>query len=166
MRIIGNESKRVSALSGSDLVARPVWKYSGEDAEGEPLVRPVSRLPVSSLAGKVVGTKVRLGDASEIWALVGNVDAHNHRLNQHFVTVSIERDGRWFHLARYHDYDYGERGPEQLADFLGTRVEAVFPIEYDLRAFALGDANALVGAIAREPAERLTRAQIIALAVP
>lgn len=166
MKTVGGESKRVTALSAADLAARPVWKYSREDDEGEPMVRPVARLPVSTLAGKLVGTKVRLGDGTEVWALIGNIDTHNGRLNEHFVTVSIERDGRWFHLARYHDYDYLERGPEQLAAFLSTRVDAVFPIAYDVRPYALGDAAALAGVITKEPAERLTRAQIVALAVP
>lgn len=166
MKSVGGESKRVSDLSAADLVARPVWKYSREDDEGEPMVRPVARLPVPSLAGKLVGTKVRLGNGTEVWALIGNIDSQNRRLNQHFVTVSIERDGRWFHLARYHDYDYVERGPEQLAAFLGTDVDAVFPIEYDVTPYAVGDAEALTGVIGKEPEERLTRAQIIALAVP
>ena len=102
----------------------------------------------------------------DAWALIGNIDSRNKRLNQHFVTISIERDGRWFHLARYHDHDYGSRGPEELARFLGRRVDEVFPIAYDVRAFAIGDADALTGVIAKDPLERLTRAQIIALAVP
>jgi hypothetical protein len=166
MKTSGGTSKPVSALSASDLAEHPVWRYSRDDDRGEPTVRPISRLPVSSLAGKLVGTKVRLANGNEAWALIGNIDSQNRRLNQHFVTLSIELDGRWFHLARYHDHDYDERGPEQLARFLGLGVDEVFPIAYDIRPFALGDSDALTGVVAKEPSERLTRAQIIALAVP
>jgi len=54
-----------------------------------------------------------------LWGIVGNLDARNHEMNEHFVTISIERNGRWFHLARYHDADYAETGPQALARFLG-----------------------------------------------
>src|SRR5262249_59029714 len=88
------------------------------------------------------------------------------RLTTHFLTLSVERDGRWFHVARYHDFDYEERAPEKLAAFLGLAVNEVFPITYDLRPYANGDPRALHGMIPEAPAEKLTRAEIIALAVP
>lgn len=160
------DSKRVSALSVVDLGKCPVWKFAQSDDDGEPLVLPVSKVPVSSLAGKLIGTKVRLGNGTEAWAVIGNVDGNNRRLNQHFVAISIEREGHWFHLARYHDREYGDYGPEQLSRFLNLSVDDVFPISYDLRAYAVGDPDALRGTIPREPLERLTRAQVIALAIP
>lgn len=158
--------KRASELSVEDLSKHPVWKYSHDDREGDLAVRPISRLPVSSLTGRIVGTKVRLSNGSEVWALLGNIDSKNPRLNQHFLTLSIEREGRWFHLARYHDHDFRERGPEQLARFLGLAVDEIFPITYDIRSLTLGDPDALTGAVTEEPSERLTQAQLIALAVP
>jgi hypothetical protein len=97
---------------------------------------------------------------------LGNVDSENARLNQHFLTISIERDGRWFHLARYHDRDYDSRGPQALAGFLGLKVDEIFPIAFDLRPVARGSPDALTGVVSKEPSERLSRAQIIALAVP
>ena len=32
---------------------------------------------------------------------VGNIDLTSTRRTQHFLTLSIESEGRWFHLARY-----------------------------------------------------------------
>jgi len=159
-------SRPISTLSADDLAKHPVWQYSHDDDQGELSVRPVGRLPVSSLSGKVVGTKVRLSSGAEIWALIGSIDSRNKRLNQHYLTISVEHDGHWFHLARYHDHDYVTRGPDQLARFLGRAVDDVFPLTYDVRPFAVGDADALAGVITKEPLERLSRAQIIALAVP
>ena len=82
------------------------------------------------------------------------------------MTISIERGGRWFHLARYHDFDANERGPQQLAAFLDLTIEDVFPISYDLLPHVNGDAKALRGVIQAKPNEVLTREQVIALAVP
>ena len=59
-----------------------------------------------------------------------------------------------FHLARYFDPDYESRGPDELPDFLGLSVSDVFPIAYDLRSVAKGDAEVLVGAVTRAPRER------------
>jgi hypothetical protein len=91
-------------------------------------VRSVTVLPVSKVTGKIVGTPVLLASGREVWALIGNVDSTNPRLTEHFLTLSIEREGKWFHLARYHDCDYAERGPDALAQFLGVPVTDIFPI--------------------------------------
>ncbi len=158
--------KPVSSLSVADLQAYPVWQYTNREGFDETFVRPVKRVPVVNLTGKVVGTQVVLGNGQRVWALIGNVDAKNARLTEHFLTLSVERDGRWFTLARYHDLDYAENGPEGLAGFLGLPVDEAFPIAYDLRKYAKGDAAALSGQIRKEPRERLSRAEIIAMAVP
>jgi hypothetical protein len=114
----------------------------------------------------IVGTEVRLANGNRVWALVGNVDTTNARLTEHFLTLSVERNGRWFALARYHDFDHTERGPEALANFLDLGIDEVFPIAFDLRAYAQGDGEALCGIVRREPRERLSHAEIIAMAVP
>ena len=119
-----------------------------------------------NLTGKVVGTQVTLANGQHAWALIGNIDATNARLTEHFLTLSIERGGCWFTLARYHDFGYTENGPDALAHFLVLPVDAVFPISYDVRQYAKGDAATLSGQIRKEPRERLSRAEIIAKAVP
>jgi hypothetical protein len=158
--------KSVDSLRVLDLQAHAVWQYANREGSDETAVRPVKHVPVANLTGKVVGTQVQLANGEHVWALIGNVDASNPRLTEHFLTLSIERDGRWFTLSRYHDLDYAENGPEALATLFGLPVEDVFPISYDIRKYAKGDAAALSGQIRKEPRERLSRAEIIAMAVP
>jgi hypothetical protein len=158
--------KPIETLTVADLREHPVWQYATSRSKDEAHVRPVKNIPVSNLNGKVVGSPLVLANGSRVWGLVGNVDVTNHRLTAHFLTVSVERDGKWFHLARYHDFDADERGPAQLAAFLGLDVDDVFPIAYDVRQYAKNDSLSLRGTIKAKPDETLTRDQIIALAVP
>jgi hypothetical protein len=158
--------KPVDSLTVADLQAFPVWQYTNREGADETHVRPVKRTPVTSLTGKVVGTQATLANGERIWALIGNVDSKNPRITEHFLTLSVERDGRWFTLARYHDFDVAASGPEALSQFLGLAVAEVFPIRYDIRSVAKGDEAALQGQIRKAPRERLSRAEIIAMAVP
>lgn len=159
-------TKRIEDLTEDDLVAASVWQFTNSDEVGETAVRPIKNLPVKNLNGRLAATQVKLANGVAVWALVGNVDVTNPRLTKHFITVSVLRDRRWFTMARYHDFDAAERGPITLAEFLGFDVNTVFPISYDIAGLALGEPAALTGTIEKEPRERLTRAQIIALAVP
>lgn len=160
-------TKRVDALTVRDFEVSPVWKYTNDDEELDGVgVRPVKRLPVERLAGCLIGTRVRLANGHEAWALIGNVEERDPRSTQHFLVLSVWRDGRWFALARYHDHDLHQHGSEALAAFLELRLDEVFPISYDLRPFCRGEWTALVGTIEATPREKLSRAQLIALAVP
>lgn len=158
--------KPIESIEVRDLEAHAVWQYANVDGDNEAFVRPVRRLPVARLAGKVVGTRVRLANGTDAWGLLGNIDESNARLTEHFLTLSIFHDGRWFTLARYHDFDDGQSGPDALARFLGLPVDEVFPIAYNIRPYVKGDPSALAGLIPKEPRERLSRAELIALAVP
>ena len=158
--------KSVETLTVADLKANAVWQYANSDGVGETFVRPIKRVPVKNLTGKVIGTEVRLANGAHVWALIGNIDVANPRFTEHFVTLSIERDARWFALARYHDYDFADRGPDALARFLGLQVDEVFPISADVRPYAQGHPAALAFNVRKEPSEKLTRADIIAMAVP
>lgn len=163
---MSKNAKPIEWLKVADLEANPVWQYTSDEDAGETLVRPIKRIPVKSLTGKVIGTQVRFANGMQAWALIGNIDPQNPRLTEHLLTLSIEYDGRWFALARYHDFDYAERGPEALARFLGLLIDDVFPIAFDVGECAQGDPDALAGSVRKEPRERLSRAEIIALAVP
>jgi len=158
-------AKAVNSLTVADLQAFRVWQYVSHGGADETFVRPVKRTPVASLTGKVVGTQVALANGKHAWALIGNVDSTNPRMTEHFLTLSVERNGCWFTLARYHDFDYAASGPQTLAQFLGLTVDETFPIRYDIRREAKGDEAALRGEILKAPREQLSRSEIIAMAV-
>jgi hypothetical protein len=155
----------VETLRIPDLRAYPVWQFSSEVHGDETMVQPLGELPVSSLAGRLVAAEVMLANGSTVWALIGNIDTHDARSTEHFLTASIEHEGRWFSLARYHDVDWKENGPDALASFLKLPPEEVFPIMYDVRNYASGHKDALRGQIRSEPRARLSRAEIIAMAI-
>ena len=158
-------AKPVDSLQISDLEKYRVWQFITDDTADETAVRPIKRLPVSTLMGKLVGTRISLANGERLWALVGNLDARNAQSNEHFVTLSIERGGSWFQLARYHDPGYDENGPEALARFLGLPVDDVFPISYDVREYVKGNPLLLAGVVLKEPRLRLPRSQLIAMAL-
>jgi hypothetical protein len=154
--------KPVESLTVDDFKAHPVWEYLNDDEIGETMTRPVEKLPVETLENRLVGTQVRLANGLDVWGLLGNFDVKNPRATYHILTLSIERGGEWFHLARYHDFDFTSQGPEALARFLGLDVDDVFPITVDVRRYVRGDPAALKAIVLKEPRERLTRAEIFA----
>jgi hypothetical protein len=158
--------KSIDLLTACDPAASPVWEYTNRGGESDLFVVAITAIPVKNLNGKVIGSQVRLANGLKQWSLIGNVDTTNPRFTEHWLTLSVERYGKWFHLARYHDHDYAERGPEALSRFLGLKVDDVFPIVYDLRVYVEGDLAELAGAVRREPRQKLSRAEVIALAVP
>jgi len=160
------KTKSVLSLQVSDLEMHPVWQFVTDDEGDETAVRPVKRLPVSSLLNRIVGTRVRLANGSSVWAIIGNLDIKNARKNEQFLLLSIGRNGEWFQLERYFDFKYREHGPEALARFLELSLDEVFPVSYDVRKYAKGEANALAGTVPRKPRVRLTKAELVALAVP
>src|SRR5262249_43701394 len=153
---MNSDVKLVETLTVADIKAHPVWRYLNNDELGETAVRPVKRIPVANLVNRIIGTEVCLANGTSVWATICNVDGKNARKNEHFLTIAIERGGKWFHLARYHDIDSDTRGPEALAQFLGLEVSQVFPISYDITRYAKGNAAALCGTIPHEPREKLT----------
>jgi hypothetical protein len=160
-------TRPIDSLTKEDFAESPVWRFTGSDTPDETHVKPVRRLPVSRLAGCIVGIPIRLANGTVLTGIIGNFDPTIPRLTEHFLTLSVFRpDGSLFHMARYHDYDAAERGAAMLAEFLDLPLNAVFPISYDLSGMVVGSPDVLRGAITAQPRERLTREQIIALAVP
>lgn len=159
--------KPLDRLALSDLQAHPVWRFAHDEQADETVVTPLKRTPVSSLSGKLVATEVRLANDSCVWALLGNIEANNARMNEHFLTLSVYHAGRRFMLARYHDVDFDRfvNGPAALARFLGLGLGDVFPISYDLRRYVKGTTTSLLGTILPEPTERLTREEMVRLVV-
>ena len=159
--------KNVADLTPNDLQAFPVWRFVST-TNRDLHVRPVRRLPVRTLNGLLVGTRLQLSDGRLLWALLGNVDEDNPEATEHFLTVSLFWEGRWFHLARYHDPDYLQRGPLALAEWLGLPLTGVFPLHYDIRSLVRDGSErlALVGEVLQEPRERLSIRDLMRLAVP
>jgi hypothetical protein len=151
----------------AELLRFGVWEFDEESPHhDETWVVPVRALPVSDISGRVVATMVRLAGGVTVPAILGNIDLRKPASTYHFRGLSIIADrADWFHLARYHDLDYDSRGPEALARFLGLPLSAVFPITYDLSNVAVGDVQCVAGTITAEPAERLTKAELIAMAI-
>ena len=160
-----SELKTPDTLTPLDLRKNPVWEFVNDDELGELAMRPIRKLPVKNLNGRLVGTELILANGQKVFGLLGNVKVNNPKFNKHFMTVSVERDGQWFMMSRYHDYDAADRGPAALAAFLGMTIDNIFPISYNISNVSLGESESLVGCIPKEPQERLTRAQVIALAV-
>lgn len=156
----------VSSLRPGDFETNPIWRFVTGDEPDETWVMPLATRRVSSLAGKVLGTEVTLADGTRHGAMFGNVSPENPELTEHFLSVSLFVNRKWFHLARYHDFDARTRGPRALAAALKRPVNKVFPIRYDLRPYFRKPPSWLEGAILQEPRQRLTRAEVMGLAVP
>jgi hypothetical protein len=158
--------KRVEDITVADLEVFPVWQYDNTDGPlGETTVHPVQNIPVQNLDGRMVGTRVRLANGVAVWALISNVDSNDPYATQHFLTLSVFKKGKCFHLARYHDVASDKRGPEALAAFLSLPIDEVFPIAYDLSRFSSGERASLVGTIPKEAPEKLSDEQLISLAL-
>lgn len=157
--------KPAESLTVADFKAHPVWEFLNDDEIGETMARPVEKFPVETLDNRIVGAPVRLGNGLEVWGLFGNFDVKNPRATQHFLALSIDRGGKWFHLARYFDFDFSDRGPEGLARFLGLGVDDVFPITVDVRRYVQGHPAALTAVVLKEPQEKLTREERLEMAV-
>jgi len=151
---------RTESLGPIELAKYPVWEYINPD---DTLVRPVVDLPVISLRGRIVGTKLKLSNGMEVWAILSNVHLRNIRKHEQFLAVWIIKDGQWCELARYHDVDRNKRSPDRLAHFLGVQIEDVFPLSYDISTVAIGLPEVVHGIINVEPKEKLTREQLVRL---
>lgn len=133
--------------------------------QADPLVTPVKELPAESMINRLAGTKLRLADGTELWAILGNISPENPVATKHFLTVAIYRKGKWFDLARYHDVDFARRGAAALAGFLNKRISEIFPISFDLTPLVLGKREALAGQIDHDPSARLSTDDLIRLSL-
>ena len=105
--------------------AHPIWRFVTDDDPDETWVLPVNGRRVSRLAGKIVGTEVMLADVPDSWAVFSNIEPDDEQLTEQFLSLSLFVNGRWFHLARYHDFDARMRGPGWLAAALRRPVGKV-----------------------------------------
>jgi len=150
-----------------------VWEYDlpamTPDHE-RPMVKPVlDALPVKWLnSDRLVATTLTLANGSTHLGLLHNVSLHHPAATDQFLAVTIFRDdGQRFTcfrgrrqvmehvlpstMARILD----NRTPAGLAEFLGLRVDEIFPITYDLSAVAVGNPSVIRGTIPVHPKQTL-----------
>jgi hypothetical protein len=160
--------KPSNKLTPEDFTDRFIWEFADNmetDLPDETYVRPVAELPVTSLSGRIVGTQLRLANGSQVFGLLGNIDVTDPLSTEHFLTITVFHQGQRFDLARYHDVDYKRRGSAALAAFLGLPTDAVFPIDFDIRAVAVGNSACLCRSIPAVPVSRLSMKELIGLAL-
>src|SRR5947209_5524490 len=130
-----NIKKCIFDFSPSDFETYPVWRYDhGEEEKyGDGILKPVQKLPVDSLKSAIIGVPVQLANGKRAWGAFYNIRLSDARKSEHFLSFSVEKEGKWFALGRYFDPWYHRANPEALANFLGMNIDDVFPIAYDLR---------------------------------
>ena len=154
-------------LLSVDLERYPVWEYDLDEEGGpEPLLFPVLDLPVFDLTNRVVASKLRLNNGDEQHGMISNLDLGRPELNEHFLLLSLLKDGRWFTMERYHDPKFSELGPAALASFLGLTLDEVFPIEYDVSRACKGAPESVRGHIDPIPKILHSTEELIRLALP
>ncbi len=141
----------------------PVWTFLNNDARGETLVKPLSKLPVRDLDSCLVGTQVTLANGQKVDALIGNVKSRDAKRTRLVITMSLFKDTEKFHLPRCFDPDYDRCGPAALSQFLNLPVNEVFPISYDLTEYSEGLVDALQGSIENVPKLVLEPEQLMEL---
>jgi hypothetical protein len=158
--------KTVEALVPRDFTEFPIWEYtlSGGILGGESIVEEVREDVITHLNNRILGTHVMLHNSRLEFCALERLDLDNSLLTEHFLGASFYRNGAWFHLRRYHDFDYDKWGPEQLALFLGLNVDDIFPMKYDLSRVACLKSN-LVGFIQKRPPGILDKDDLIQLAL-
>ena len=156
----------LSSLSPLRLLRSGVWEFEASEGAGDLLVHPVRPLPVSSLDNRFVATELLLANGQPIIGLLSNLTLAAPELNEHFLTLTVfGSNARRFNLARYHDPGIDAHGPTALAAFLSLELSAVFPIRYDVSGVVLGHIAVTLGTITCLPSKRLSRAEVLALAV-
>src|SRR5579863_262951 len=112
-------------LTIEDLREFPIWEFTGKHEyvgpDGELVVVPVTNLPVTTLEGRFVGTRVKLANGNYVLAVLLGINLVKAKP----VSAAIFYHGEEKFMFRRSAPRVS--GPEQLALFLGFRVEEVFP---------------------------------------
>ncbi len=151
-------------LNISDIEFSSCWRFTNS-FEDELEIEAIPDCSYDDLSGLIIGTQIKLADGSTVWALLQNISRAGQEVNDHFLTVTINQNGEWFTLARYHDINRQIFGPNSLALFLGRTIQDIFPMTYDLRDILNADTEKLIGTIHEQPANRLSRQELISLSL-
>ncbi len=156
-------------LMPPDFATHRVWEFANDmesQTADETVMRPMVQYPVDSLANRLVGAELTLANGQKVFGILGNIDLADPVSTEHFLIVTVFRtSGERFDLARYHDFDYSQRGAVALAAFLDLPVDAAFPMRYDITDVAVGHPDCLRRTIPAAPLSRLSRKDLMALAL-
>lgn len=126
-------------------------------------IAPVESLPPKTMQSIVVGTEVQLADGCRKWAILQNLSLAGQKVNDHLLNITLDVDGSWFPLARYHDPWNETYGTKKLAELLDRKLDEIFPIKYDFRREIKSDNQAFVGEVKLKPNTVFTSDQIMQL---
>lgn len=159
-------ARPVEEITYEDWIKYPLWEFISEsEFQDETYMLPSIQLPVENFDGRLLSCPIILSNGQVCHGLLGNINTTNTEFNPHLITLSfVIPDGR-FNLARYHDYDYHQNGPESLAEFLGLPISEIFPISYAFDPSILIGATGITEYLDQVPEKKLSRAEIIELAL-
>jgi hypothetical protein len=142
-------AKPIDDVTNGELISFPVWEFAidQEQSLDETAIQPVLKLPVSQGVGILFCTQVRLASGETQWAMLGNLDPQDADQTARCLTISFLKAEKRFHLAQPVDFHYETHGPRALCDFLGMKLDDVFPIRYDVHSVCQGDPAAVAGEI-------------------
>ena len=153
-------AKDVGGLTPRDFAKFPVGEYVLATEwipwRDETWVKPVTHLPVDSLANRLVGTTLSLANRQRFFGVLSNISVRHVRATRQFIGVEIFHERKSYALQRAQSPMIPYLNAAGLADALGLRIEQVFPISYDLSGIAVGDAEIIKGSIEAEIPEELT----------
>jgi len=150
--------KEVSALTPLDLRQYPVWEYvfdldrvpeCDQDMPTDTSVTPVKELPVDDTGNCVIGTKVKLNNGTQEWAMLSGLTlpSPDGRTGTVFVHLFDQKRAEWADFPP-RDYPvYRADAPREVSALLGLAMEDVFPLSYDIRGLVAGPEQMLQGTI-------------------
>src|SRR5436190_14597935 len=124
--------KSFQDLSLSDVEKYPLWRFTNNDEVDELEIESIRANQVADLTGVIIATQVVFNDNTIHLALLQNVSLLGKQRNDHFLSLTIYANNKWFPLARYHDIALEDWGPAKLAAFLHKEIDDIFPIKFDL----------------------------------
>ena len=145
-------AKKIEDLMPDDFSVSPVWEYVLElEVADDMLVRPVVVLPVTNLANRIVGTRVRLANGTMLWAELGNLDLQDPPETRRCLMLSLLWGNQWAHFFPRHDFGQKGEAAASLASTLGLPVDDIFPIAYDVSDCCVGNPEVVRGSVEAIP---------------
>lgn len=157
----------VGVMSERHFRRHPVWEFDVNSEwlpwRDETWMRPVRRLPVRSLGGRIVGTTLTLANGRRMFGTLSGVSLNHPRATRCFIGASLYVGGRDVQFIGVPSPAYPYVNAAGLARALSLRVEDAFPLSYDLTGLAVGHPDVIRGTIPAERPEQLSDEDELAL---